>query len=98
MHFEPDKPILLGSAMHNRMGWAQIGDGSERPIAFGASRSLSPAKNNYSQLEKEGLGFVFGVTTFQQYLCGMTFVLITDVHPLLGLFSEQRPITAQVSA
>ena len=38
------------------------------------------------------------MTKFHQYLYGMTFVLITDHRPLLGLFNEQRPIPAIGSA
>ena len=38
-------------------------NGTKRPIAF-ASRTLSMAEQNYAQLEKEGLGLVFGVNVF----------------------------------
>ena len=41
---------------------------------------------------------VFGVTKFHQYLHGMTFVLITDHRPLIGLFNEQRPVPQQASS
>ena len=98
MRFDPDKPPLLAcDASPYGVGAVlshQMKDGSERPIAF-ASRSLSPAETNYSQLDKEGLSLIFGVTKFHQYLYGMTFVLITDHRPLLGLFNEQRPIPAR---
>ena len=75
----------------------QMPDGSERPIAY-ASRSLSLAERNYSQLDKEGLSLVFGVTKFHQYLHGMTFVLITDHRPLIELFNGQRPVPQQASS
>ena len=41
---------------------------------------------------------VFGVTKVHQYLHGMSFVLITDHLPLIGLFNEQRPIPQQASS
>ena len=44
-------------------------DGEERPLAF-ALRTLTKSKRNYSQIEKEGLGIVFGVRKFHKYLYG----------------------------
>ena len=66
-------------------------DGTERPIAY-ASRSLSVAEKNYSQLDREGLSLIFGVKKFHQYLYGAAFTLLTDQHPLLGILGENRPI------
>jgi hypothetical protein len=42
-------------------------DGAERPIAF-ASRTLLPSERNYSQVEKEALSLVFGITKFHTLL------------------------------
>jgi len=42
-------------------------DGSEHPIAY-ASRTLSNAERNYSNLEREALSLVFGVKKFHQYI------------------------------
>ena len=67
VHFDQDKPILLAcDASPYDVGAVlshQMPDGWERPIAY-ASRSLSPAERNYSQLDKEGLNLVFGVNKF----------------------------------
>ena len=69
VHFDPDKPLLLAcDASPHGVGAVlahHMEDDSERPVAF-TSRSLSPAETNYSQLDKEGLSLVFGVTKFHQ--------------------------------
>ena len=53
-----------------------------------ASRSLSKAEKNYSQIEKEGHACVFGVSKFHSYLHGHSFELITDHKPLRTLFHQ----------
>ena len=42
-------------------------DGSDLPIGY-ASRSLSAAQRNYSQIEREALTLVFGVQCFHSYV------------------------------
>ena len=64
-------------------------DGSERPVAY-ASRTLSFAEKNYSQLEKEGLAIVFGVTKFHIYLYGRQFIIESDHQPLSYLLKESE--------
>ena len=56
-------------------------DGTERPVAF-TSRTLQSSERNYSQLDREALGIIFGVTKFHHYLYGRQFKLITDNRPL----------------
>ncbi|KAM7312551.1 uncharacterized protein ISCGN_009456 [Ixodes scapularis] len=80
------RPYGLGAVLAQREA-----SGEERPIAF-ASRSLVAAERNYSQLDKEALAMVFGVTRFKQYLWGRSFEAATDHKLLLGLLAADKPI------
>lgn len=71
-------------------------DGSEQPVGF-ASRTLTNAEENYSQMEKEALACIFGIKQFQSYIYGHHFTLQTDHRPLLALFNEKRLISPQAS-
>ena len=82
----------LGVVLSHKMS-----DGSDKPIGY-ASRTLSAAEQNYSQLEKEGLACVFGVKKFHNYLFGRSFELISDHKPLLGLLKEDKAVPTLASA
>ena len=93
VHFDPTKPIVLACDASNYGLGAVLShvmdDGQERPIAY-ASRTLNPAEKNYSQLEKEGLAIIFGVSKFHNYLYGHQFEIESDHQPLSYLFSEKK--------
>ncbi|XP_048590142.1 uncharacterized protein K02A2.6-like [Nematostella vectensis] len=71
-------------------------DGTERPISY-ASRTLSPAEKNYSQLDKEAAAIMFGVRKFHSYLYGRSFTIYTDHKPLLGLLQSTKQIPTSAS-
>ena len=71
-------------------------DGSEKPIAFG-SRTLHASERNYSQLDKDAFSIKFAVRKFHQFLTGRQFKIITDHHPLVGVFNPSKPITQLMS-
>ena len=98
-HFDPAKqlvltvdasPYVLGAVL------SHPDPGSDRPIAF-ASRTLSAAEKNYSQLDKEACAVLFGVTKFHQLVYGRPFLIKTDHKPLLGLLSPEKALPQSVS-
>ena len=79
---------------------SHVGEGGEEhPLGF-VSRRLSAAEKAYSQIEREGLAIVMGVTKFNQYLCGLVkpFELITDHKPLIKLFGQHEGLPEMTSA
>ena len=71
-------------------------DGFEKPVGF-VSHTLTDAKKKCSQIEKQGLVCVYGVTHFHSYLFGHRFKLQTDHKHLLTLFNESKAVLPQAS-
>ena len=103
VHFDPELEIILafdasayglGAVLAYRMP-----DGSERPVEY-ASCTLTKMGQDYShsQIEKEGLACMYGVTKFRSYLYGHHFGLITEHKPRLTLVNENCEIPPQASS
>ena len=60
-----------------------------RPIAY-ASRSLTSAERNYSQIEKEMLAICFACEKFYQYIYGKSVEVQTDHRPMEAI--HKKPI------
>ena len=93
-HYDGSKRLVLATdaSQYGIGAVLSIDDGGkERPIAH-ASKTLSEAQKSYSQIEKEALSIVFGVTKFRQFLFGNKFTLVTDHKPLLAIFSPDKNI------
>ena len=98
-HFKPAEQLVLTvDASPYGLGavLSHPEPGGDRPIAF-ASRTLSAAEKNYSQLDKEACAVLFGVTKFHQFVYGRPFVIKTDHKPLLGLLSPDKALPQSVS-
>lgn len=98
--FDPNLPLNLTTDA-SPTGVAAIlshcVEGNERPIAY-ASRSLTQAEMNYSQLDREALAIIFGVTHFHNYLIGKHFNLITDNQPLSRILHHNKALPQMTSA
>ena len=98
-HFDESKPVIVTTdASPYGVGAVLLqehSDGKEHMITC-ASRTLSTAERNYSQLEKEALGIVFGFKRFNRYLAGREVRLFTDHKPLTFIFRPDAgvPTTA----
>ena len=84
--------VGIGAALSHQMK-----DGTEKTIAF-ASRSLTKAERNYSQIEREALSIVWCVRKFQMYVYLKKFTLVTDHKPLTILFNPTKAIPVLASA
>ncbi|MCG7869747.1 MAG: DDE-type integrase/transposase/recombinase, partial [Candidatus Thiodiazotropha taylori] len=64
-------------------------DGNFRPVAY-ASRTLNAVERRYSQIEREALAILWGISRFEVYLYGLNFTVYTDNRPLERVFSSSH--------
>jgi len=99
-HFDATAPITLATdASGYGIGCVlshRTADG-ERPICF-ASRSLTKAEQNYSQLDHEGLSIVWAVKKMSDYIYGRYFTLVTDNRPIAAILSPNKATPPMVAA
>ena len=95
VHFNSELPIVLTCDASNYGVGAVLShifpNGEEKPIAY-ASKKLNSAEVNYSQIEKQTLGIIFGISKFNHYLYGQKFILRTDHKPLVTIFNPSKGI------
>jgi len=93
--FTPDLPVVLATDA-SPFGLSGIlshtmPDGSERPIAF-ASRSLTTAEKNYSQLDKEATAVYWACKKFYDFLYGRKFTLVVDNKPMMTILHPEKKL------
>ena len=79
-YYDRKKPVTLQcDYSENGIGVALVQEG--RPVQF-ASKALVNAEGDYSPIEGEMLGVVFGIKKFHHYLYGRKFTVECDHKPL----------------
>ena len=58
----------------------------------------SVGTGGYSQIDKEALAIIFGVTKFRQYLLGQHFTIQSNHKTLIYLFNHNKAIPATASS
>lgn len=85
-HYDPQQNIIVAAdASGHGLGACilhEYADGTIKAVSH-AARSLTPAEQGYSQVEKEALALIFAVTKFHKMIYGRRFNLHTDNKPLL---------------
>ena len=80
VYFDETKPLMLQvDSSKSGLGAVLLQDG--KPIEY-ASRALTPAEQNWAQIEKETLSMVYGLERFDQYTYGRKVVICNDHKPM----------------
>ena len=65
-------------------------DGELRPITF-FSRTLNRAEQNYSTIEREALGIIWGLQANRSLILGFPVEIMTDHRPLVWILEKSHP-------
>lgn len=85
-NFNSKLPIVVQcDASKDGLGCCLLQNG--KPVCF-ASRSLTSAEKNFSQIEKELLSIVWATRKFHYYVYGQNFTVINDHKPLESLLKK----------
>jgi hypothetical protein len=84
--FDPTKPVVVQSDA-SPSGFGAVMLQNSNPVLY-ASRKLTSAERNYSQIEKEASATLYAMKRFSIFLLGRNFTLQTDHQPLLQLWKK----------
>lgn len=85
-NFDNKLPITIQcDASKDGLGCCLMQEG--KPVCF-ASRSLTPAERNFSQIEKELLSIVWATRKFHYYIYGRKVTVLNDHKPLESLLKK----------
>ena len=70
---------------------------AEQVIIY-ASRTISAAERNYSQIKNEALAIIIGIIKYDKYLMGTHFTLYTNHKPLVRLFDPKQATASTAAA
>uniref|UniRef100_A0A183CHH4 RNA-directed DNA polymerase n=1 Tax=Globodera pallida TaxID=36090 RepID=A0A183CHH4_GLOPA len=94
-HYDPALPIIVAAdASQHGIGGVlshELANGTIKAVSH-FSRSLSPAEQNYGQIEKEALALVEAVKRFHKMIFGRKFTLLTDHQPLKKIFGNKSGV------
>ena len=89
-YYDPQQEVTLEvDASMKGLGAALIQNNG--PVDF-ASKALTPAERNYSNIERECLAVIHGIQRFHHYLFGRRFQVVSDHKPLEMIF--RKPLHA----
>jgi hypothetical protein len=85
-NFNPKLPVVIQcDASKDGLGCCLLQNG--KPVSF-ASRSLTPAEQNFSQIEKELLSVCFATHKYHYYIYGQQCTVLNDHKPLESLLKK----------
>ena len=101
--YDSTKPLVLsctssGSAMAAVLWHAEAAAGGREKPVVTLSRRLDAPQKSYSHIERKALSLAWAVESLESYLCGRSFVLLTDDRLLPSVMSARRPLPSTLSA
>ena len=85
-YYDVTEPVTLSvDASSKGLGAGMLQNG--QPVAY-ATRALSPAQQNYPQIEKEAIAIKFACNKFHEYIYGKQLEVETDHKPLETIFKK----------